>query len=244
MKRNKQLWLAAAFAGLSATSLSTIASINDSTDLANISKQASAAFQGEVVGIDYKDSVEGIPHTFVTYRIEDDFGSGNAGREVTLRFIGGVKKISEKHYKTLEVSNVPEFVKGSRDIVFLSQKDDGQCPLVQCSNGLFRVKNDQVFDHTGKALAVGKGKQPQPMVEAVGESQSQARKPVRQPKQSMSLKAFKRKVVTLMKGKSAKTLRSADMSQDFHAAAMMAMPAPKLPPRAKKEKTIIEQDVQ
>lgn len=244
MKRNKQLWLAAAFAGLSATSLSTIASINDTTDLASISKQASAAFQGEVVSIAYKDSVEGIPHTFVTYRIEDDFGSGNAGREVTLRFIGGVKKISERHYETLEVSNVPEFVKGSRDIVFLSQKDDGQCPLVQCSNGLFRVKNDQVFDHTGKALAVGKGKQPQAMVEAVGEDSSRAPQAAGQSKQSVALQAFKRKVAALMKGKSSKDLRSADMSQDFNAASMVAMPAPQLPPQAKTQKAMIEQDVQ
>lgn len=249
MKRNKQLLLGAVFAALSTTSLSTIASYKEA-NIQKLTNSASAVFQGEVLDIQYKDSVEGIPHTFVTYQVEEDIAGNNAGRKVTLRFIGGVKKISDTHFETLEVSHVPEFNVGSKDIVFIDAKNDGQCPLVSCSSGLFRLKDQKVFDHSGRALKLGQTIDQQPMIEALGETKNMTAinrsAKVKAKVDSLSMNQFKRLVSSQVRGKKLMPVESADISAKFKAAAIGDMASPKVPRRSSKaqQEKLIEQDVQ
>lgn len=249
MKRNKQFLLGAVFAAISTASLSTVASFKEAS-LKKLTANASAVFQGEVLDIQYQDSVEGIPHTFVTYQVEKDLVGSNVGRKVTLRFIGGVKKISDTHFETLEVSNVPEFEVGAKNIIFIDANNDGQCPLVNCSSGLFRVKDQQVFDHSGRALKLLESTGKQPVIEALGEdySISGRTKPVAAKRKvnSLSIAKFKQLVSGQAHDKKLKQVESVDIAEKFKAAVIGDMTSPKVPRRDKsaQQQKIIEQDVQ
>ncbi|ACV25805.1 hypothetical protein [Kangiella koreensis] len=236
----------AVFSALTFASLPTMASMNDSKGIESLAKEAQSILQGKVMKIDYKDSVEGIPHTFVTYQIEDDLQGLQKGRQVTLRFIGGIKKISDTQYDVLEVSNVPEFNLGEENILMLAEKDDGQCPLVRCSEGFFKVKSGEVFTESGRPVQLGQSaehsQRPVAMDDQQGEIAGKTM-PAQAQAKGASVKQFKKAVQSMMKGKPAKEIKSANMAQRFSAAIPVAMPAPAVPARAKQSAQDIMNDV-
>lgn len=238
--------LGAVLSALTFASLPTIASMNDSKGIESLAKEAQHIVQGKVVNIDYKDSVEGIPHTFVTYQIEDDFQGRQNGRQVTLRFIGGIKKVSDTQYDVLEVSNVPEFNLGEENILMLAEKDDGQCPLVRCSEGFFKVKSGEVFTESGKPVQIGKAaeraQRPVMMDDEQGEVVGKTL-PAQAQAKGASVQQFKKAVQSAMKGKPAKEIKSENIAQRFSAAIPVAMPAPAVPARAKQPAQDIIDDV-
>lgn len=246
LNTKKHAVLGAVVAALTFASLPTMASMNDSKGIESLAKEAQSIVQGKVMKIDYKDSVEGIPHTFVTYQIEDDFQGRQNGRQVTLRFIGGIKKISDTQYDVLEVSNVPEFNLGEENILMLAEKDDGQCPLVRCSEGFFKVKSGEVFTESGKPVQIGKSaeraQRPVAMDDQQGEIAGKTL-PAQAQAKGVSVQQFKKAVHSAMKGKPAKEIKSASIAQRFSAAVPVAMPAPAVPARAKQSAQDIIDDV-
>ncbi|MHC9509597.1 hypothetical protein [Kangiella sp. M94] len=238
--------LGAVVSALTFASLPTMASMNNSKGIESLAKEAQSIVQGKVMKIDYKDSVEGIPHTFVTYQIEDDVQGLQKGRQVTLRFIGGIKKISDTQYDVLEVSNVPEFNVGEENILMIAEKSDGQCPLVRCSEGFFKVKSGEVFTESGKPVQIGKSaeraQRPVAMDDEQGEIAGKTL-PAQAQAKGASVQQFKKVVQSAMKGKPAKEIKSANMAQRFSAAIPTAMPAPAVPARAKQSAQDIIDDV-
>ncbi|MBX2803465.1 MAG: hypothetical protein KTR31_37640 [Myxococcales bacterium] len=121
---------------------------------------AHVAFVGRVVSKEHRDvHLPGhgrVPHTFVTFEVEDPVKGGVVGETATLRFVGGP---TEDGSVSLTVSGVPEFRVGERDLLFV-REDNGRtlCPLVQCEAGRLEVVGDTIRSPTGHVLVTEAGK--------------------------------------------------------------------------------------
>lgn len=136
--------------------------------------EAEVIFQGVVEAVGYRSSVSeetggGIPHTFVSYRVDSLYKGRPATQDrLTLRFVGGEGEGS----RILMASGVPLFDVGDRDILFVSGNGLRLCPLVDCARGRFRLIGDSVYTDDGRgvvrlegdALWVG---QPRPLEEVM-----------------------------------------------------------------------------
>lgn len=122
-------------------------------DIGKMATEANLVFQGSVVDVEYRGSQGkgkqgSIPHTFVTYEINDVL-HGNANRKkFTLRFLGGKSKKGE----VMMVSNTPKFDVGDKDIIFVDGNGISECPLIDCVNGRFRIINDLMYTEYGEPI--------------------------------------------------------------------------------------------
>ena len=106
------------------------------------------SFKGAVVKLDYKLSTSGLPHTFVTYKINERLvgtAQQKAGSTVTLRFVGG--PYGDGSYLT--ISDVPTFGIGDTDILMVKNNNSAECPLVDCMSGRIRLHNGGVYNAYG-----------------------------------------------------------------------------------------------
>jgi hypothetical protein len=117
-------------------------------------RQADFVFEGEVTAIEYATSMNNgtggpdpddaddpgvVAHTFVTYRITEDFSGNAIGDTVTMRFIGGIDEATGPDYDILELAQAPRFDLGDQDIILMRGNTELACPLVGCADGRFRV---------------------------------------------------------------------------------------------------------
>jgi len=76
--------------------------------------------------------------TFVTFRVERTLkGAAPAAGTVTLVFLGGTVGTD-----TLEISGMPKFKVGDREIVFVARNGKTFCPLIAAGHGRYRVLRD------------------------------------------------------------------------------------------------------
>lgn len=108
-------------------------------------------FSGKVVDVQYKDSIDGIPHTFVTYAIDQVISGRPDADQITLRFMGGRQQRGEV-IRYLEVSESPEFQVGDSDILFASKNNSSICPLANCTSGRFRNRDGVMTSDDGRAI--------------------------------------------------------------------------------------------
>lgn len=116
---------------------------------------ADGVFLGEVIRLDYRMSEataesEGVPFTFVTWRVEKAWKGTAAGEEVTARIVGGPMPGN----RVLAVSEQPVFQDGDRDVIFLDSHLDGASPILGGNAGRYRLLEGGVFTDEGGALAV------------------------------------------------------------------------------------------
>lgn len=104
---------------------------------------ADLVFSGKVVDIQYKDSADGIPFTFVTYHVDNIIAGRADSDRVTLRFMGGRQQKGEV-IRYLDVSDTPEFQAGDTDVLFVRKNGLSICPLVDCAQGRFRNRGGVV----------------------------------------------------------------------------------------------------
>jgi hypothetical protein len=116
-------------------------------------------FTGEVVDIEYANSQPdamhptGLPHTFVTYRVEGVVrGAGDS--HVTLRFIGGFDPARDQ---ILQVGDVPVFRVGDRDVLFVRANGASINPIVDPKLGRLRVVDGRVLTQRGRPVQVDAG---------------------------------------------------------------------------------------
>ncbi|MEM7136259.1 MAG: hypothetical protein AAF500_06770 [Myxococcota bacterium] len=116
-------------------------------------RRSDLVFEGEVVAVAYANAIDngvgepavedgktnGLPHTFVTYRMVEVFTNNQNEETFTLRFAGGVDTQSGPEYDILSVAQHPHFDLGDRDILFVKGNERALCPLDRCSNGRYRV---------------------------------------------------------------------------------------------------------
>jgi hypothetical protein len=96
-----------------------------------------------------------LPHTYVTYQIEENLkGRSTEGKSVTLRFLGG----SMSDGRHLATSDMPQFKVGEHDLLFVWKNTETDCPLVDCVNGRFHVlKNRMYGDANRPVVGIHKG---------------------------------------------------------------------------------------
>ncbi len=136
-------------------------------------RRADLVFEGEVVGVTYANALDdgvgdtqsgedgetnGLPHTFVTYRMDEVFTNNHSEETLTLRFAGGVDTESGPDYDILTVAQHPHFDLGDRDILFVKGNEHALCPLDRCSNGRYRILSgpndpqDALYTELGQEL--------------------------------------------------------------------------------------------
>jgi hypothetical protein len=104
--------------------------------------EADAIYRGRVMSIQPRrvaraDGDGSVIKTFVTFRVERVL-KGPLQKEVTLEFLGGTLG-DEK----LEVTGMPKFNLGAREIVFVQKNGVQFCPLVALTHGRYRVLRDE-----------------------------------------------------------------------------------------------------
>jgi len=122
-------------------------------------QEAELIFDGVVTKVAYKNSApsvaapNGIPHTFVTFHIDQPFkGSSAQGNEITLRFEGGP---AGRHQMML-VPNVPLFDVGERNVLFVKNNGAAPCPLAGWDQGRMREVNGELLSENGQQLFLDK----------------------------------------------------------------------------------------
>jgi len=132
------------------------ASAESDLDLDTLSQDAEYVFKGTVVDVQYRQSEgtpenpEGIPHTFVTYKVDEEYKSQGQNSEVTLRFTGGV--IDED--KIMLNDSMPLMDIGDKDLLFVAGNGQKPCPLVNCKQGRFREIDGYMFDDDGSTIVL------------------------------------------------------------------------------------------
>jgi hypothetical protein len=157
--KKSPLWLAvlsalAVQSALTATSVSAAVAIPEKTTsilTRDLLGQSDLVFSGKVVSVEYKDSADGLPHTFVTYNVDQVISGRPDGSQVTLRFLGGRQQKGEV-IRYLEVSETPEFQVGDTDILFASKNNSSICPLAKCTSGRFRNLDGVLASDDGRAI--------------------------------------------------------------------------------------------
>lgn len=118
-------------------------------------EKAELIFEGTVVDITFRDAdplpdtEAGLPHSFVTYRVEDVVLGKPASRRMTLRFLGGW---SRRSGRITIAAGGPLFAVGDRDILLVAGNGKATCPLVGCGLGRFRTEEGRVFSDGGFAV--------------------------------------------------------------------------------------------
>lgn len=124
-------------------------------------EDAQLILQGVVTKIEYKNSEAApgqgrLPHTFVTFAVEQTFkGNAAGGGHIVLRFEGGPDGTG----KAMLVPGMPMFDIGDRDILFVSHNRNLPCPLVGWEQGRFRVLNGAVYTEQGQEVGITAGEQ-------------------------------------------------------------------------------------
>lgn len=128
--------------------------------LEDLVKNAPLVFAGEVVKVEYKNSnpsqqhPRGLPHTFVTYKVTSPI-FGKTDSLFTLRFLGGAFPDGT----VMDVSHLPTFDLGDKDLVLVRGNTELACPLSGCAAGRFRVSGGKVFTDEGRTVRKGKSQQ-------------------------------------------------------------------------------------
>ena len=147
------------FTTMAATALflavGTAAAQDDPSGAAKLEYQTSKSdlvFVGTVANITYRNSYEGIPHTFVTYWVDQVLKGDFTDKKITLRFLGGVRKEGQI-VRTLVASNAPRFADGQQDLLMVAKNGESSCPVVQCAEGRYRFDLGMVKTELGSVIA-------------------------------------------------------------------------------------------
>ena len=129
------------------------ASSHHTDDLRAQLAKSDLVFVGSVVDVSYASAAapgapDGVPHTFVTYDVERVVHGAADAKQITLRFLGGRGK--EASFTT--VSGVPMFDLKDRDVLMVANNGDSGCPLVNCSDGRYRLIEGMVFSEEGQGI--------------------------------------------------------------------------------------------
>jgi hypothetical protein len=125
--------------------------------LSELVASADLVFCGEVICVDYANSLpapdapDGIPYTFVTYRVNSVLHGVASDEQITLRFMGGWDPSTETY---LAVSLAPQFDVGDEDILFVRGNGVSDCPLVGNRDGRLRIVDGQVYSDSGRSVKI------------------------------------------------------------------------------------------
>lgn len=124
-------------------------------DIVNLAEQSKLVFHGKVIEIAYHGSQatkhqESLPHTFVTYQVDEVLHGNMPRKTFTLRFMGGVGHEGKAMLSTA----IPQFSVGDEDVLFVSGNGVSECPLVDCSSGRFRIVEGHAYNALGQKIVM------------------------------------------------------------------------------------------
>jgi hypothetical protein len=134
-------------------SASWAASVEFHEKLDDLIVKAPLIFEGRVVSLAYKNSQpnqqhpQGLPHTFVTYKVERGL-FGKAPSTFVLRFFGGLHPDG----RAMAISSYPQIDIGDHDVLLVDGNTVVGCPLVNCGQGRIRISDGLAFTEEGRAL--------------------------------------------------------------------------------------------
>lgn len=138
-------------------SVSDIQNEDESTrQLEYLTQNANYIFKGTVIKTENRlseksvNAPNGVPYTFVTYRIDSEFKGKSVGDEITLRFVGGA--INDEQF--MIPSGMPLMDVGDQDVLFIQNNGVQDCPIVNCSDGRFREIDGLVFNELGQSILI------------------------------------------------------------------------------------------
>jgi hypothetical protein len=122
-------------------------------DMRKMSEEANLIFRGTVIEVDYRESrakgtARPLPHTFVTFEVDEVLHGDLNRKQFTLRFLGGKTEKGE----IMMTSSLPKFDVGDQDLLFVKDNGVSECPLVECSKGRFRVLNGVMYTEEGQRI--------------------------------------------------------------------------------------------
>ena len=118
-------------------------------DFESTLKDSDFVFSGQVIRKSFAQSTPNdtdgasgaVPHTFITYKVEQVIKGRNAPPEVTLRFLGG----DIPGRARIRVNVMPMIALGDRDIVFVRGNGFKACPIVRWGEGRIRLLPQGAF---------------------------------------------------------------------------------------------------
>lgn len=152
MQKSKLLLL---FYLITTAQLSFAQHYSDKPSLEQLAGDAELIFQGTLTDLQYRDSADGIPHTFVTYKVEEVVKGLYDNPAITLRFVGGYKDNGRSDVRLI-VSHAPKFSPNEKGIMMVGGDNGASgsiCPLVACDKGRFTLKGAYVTDVDGAVMS-------------------------------------------------------------------------------------------
>jgi hypothetical protein len=123
--------------------------------LGRLAADAELVFRGEVTAVRFRlsdgdpETHSRVPHSWITYRIDEIYRGTYQAPTITLRFMGGATGIDGR---VLRLSGMPMFKAGDIDLLFVRGNGASVCPLVACAAGRYRIAEGQVFSDGGRAV--------------------------------------------------------------------------------------------
>ncbi|MAE69612.1 MAG: hypothetical protein CME06_03980 [Gemmatimonadetes bacterium] len=133
----------------------------DELSLGKLASNAELVFRGVVEQIDYATSEPrfpgdlGVPHTFVTFDVDEVLKGRVEGATITLRLEGGVRAADGI---ILSHSEAPRFDLGDEDILFVRGNGESVTPLVGSSRGRIRVIEGHAYTEEGREIQIHQGR--------------------------------------------------------------------------------------
>ncbi|MEM7253764.1 MAG: hypothetical protein AAF493_20285 [Pseudomonadota bacterium] len=125
-------------------------------DLQKSTDDAELIFRGQVVDIAHRLSDVtsknhvALPHTFVTYAIDEVVKGDYQEDHITLRFLGGFDPTTNRY---MTVDGVPNhFNLDDEDVLFVRGNGSRACPLQGCEAGRFRIIGQKTYSHHGRDI--------------------------------------------------------------------------------------------
>jgi len=156
--------------------------------------RADLVFEGKVVGAHSEWRALGtnrVIFTLIEFETQEVL-KGDAGKAVTLQFLGGT--VGEV---TLHVNGVPGFNAGDRVLLFVEGNGIQFCPLVAVFHGKFRLRKEET---TGRDIVLMHDGKPLRDVAEIGDSEGaefgpkRVRPSIPADREPMSAEAFKSKI--------------------------------------------------
>lgn len=107
-------------------------------------------FQGELLRKHEELSIEGIPYTFVTYKVDQIISGDYQEQSITLKYVGG-------HFlngNLLSASNTPEVTVGEQAILLVQKSRNTGCDLVECEHGRFLLEDGRIISGNQSSIVI------------------------------------------------------------------------------------------
>ncbi|WP_062263895.1 hypothetical protein [Endozoicomonas arenosclerae] len=112
--------------------------------------RADLVFKGELLEKNEELSVEGIPYTFITYKVDQVIAGNYAEPTITLKYVGGTFANGNR----LSATNTPDVIIGEQAILLVQKNSDTGCDLVECEHGRFLLDSGKIIAGNQSAIVV------------------------------------------------------------------------------------------